>query len=339
MNDVAPVRRFCCKKCHRVHPKWEARCPSCNNHEGLVMVDAPALEAPVPRLPVPVAVPVAETASIAPLILRPLEEPPPLIAPPRLSIVRAPSPDPDLEAPAEELRDAMTSSEPIPISDVPEEDLPRDSTGLAPLDAVLGGGLVVGSAVVLGSEPGAGKSTLTMQTLYGLGLRALYASGEESVPQCAARARRIGAASKKTLIVAETDVDVIIEHARRTRAQIVVVDSIQTAVCSKLGGGPGSPGQVRGATSRLVQFAKSTNTTLWIIGHVTNDGALSGPKTLKHLVDVVLELEVGARFDGNERILRCGAKNRFGAANVVGHFEMGPGGLAAADGDGWDEQL
>lgn len=304
------------------------------------MVDAPALEAPVLAQPAALTPPpILEIASSPPAISLPSsEEVVQPTSPPRLSIVRALPPDPDLEKPAEELRDVL-SSVPIPISDVPEEDLPRDLTGLAPLDAVLGGGLVVGSAVVLSSEPGAGKSTLTMQVLFGLGLRALYASGEESVPQCAARARRLGAASKKTLIVAETDVDVIIEHARRARAQIVVVDSIQTVVCAKHNGDPGSPSQVKGATSRLVQFAKSTGTTMWIIGHVTNDGALAGPKTLKHLVDVVLELEGGARFNGNERILRCGSKNRFGAANVVGHFEIGPGGLVAADGDGWDEQL
>lgn len=219
------------------------------------------------------------------------------------------------------------ASIPIALSEVPETTFVREKTGMAAVDDVLGGGLVLGSVVVLGAEPGAGKSSMVMQAIDGLRMRCLYASGEESIAQAAERARRIGADSPRVFIVAETDLAMILEHARNVRAEVVVVDSIQTMTCSDLGGSAGSPGQVRECTNRLMQFAKATDTSVWLIGHVTNDGALAGPKTLKHLVDVVLELEVGSRRKGAERIVRCGGKNRFGATNVVGYLEITAEGL------------
>ena len=262
--------------------------------------------------------------------------------PSRLRLVRsrAPSPDPDLEDPVEELADVyppelVPSSVPVPLSDVSEVELPRDSTGLAPLDAVLGGGLVPGSVVALSGHAGCGKSTLTMQMLYGLNLRALLATGEETIAQASARARRIGAAPKKVLIVAETDLTSVLVHARKTRAQVLMVDSVQTLVCSDVKSAAGSPGQVRECTSRLVKFAKDTETSVIMTVHRTNDDRMAGPSTLRHLVDVVLELDSGARFEGNERVLKCDGKNRCGASNVVGYFELTGDGLVPVDGDGW----
>lgn len=262
--------------------------------------------------------------------------------PSRLRLVRsrAPSPDPDLEDPAEELADVypaeiVPSSVPVPLSDVAEDELPRDSTGLAPLDAVLGGGLVPGSVISLSGPAGCGKSTLTMQMLAGLNLRALLATGEETIAQASVRARRIGAAPKKVLIVAETDLKSVLVHARKTRAQVLMIDSIQTLVCSDVKSEAGSPAQVRTCTNRLVKFAKETETSVIITVHMTNDDRMAGPSTLKHLVDIVLELELGARFEGNERQLKCIGKNRCGPSNVVGYFELTVDGLVPVDPDGW----
>lgn len=301
MNDLAP-KRYVCHSCGHVHRQWVARCAACQRF---------GVELHVETTPPPA--------------------PPPL----------APFTTPHLVTVTEQHTTEMPSSTtlPIPISDVPEADHPRDETGIAPLDAVLGGGLVIGSVVVLGAEPGTGKSSLSFQMLSSLGIRCLYATGEETVQQAALNARRVGAASSEVMIVAETDLDTVLKHARDVRARVLAIDSIQTLVATDLDSGPGSPGQVRACANRLVQFAKTTDTTVWIIGHVTNDGVLAGPKTLKHLVDVVLDLEAGAGLGGNERILRSAGKNRFGPTNVVGRFELTPGGLVPIDGDGWDQPL
>ncbi len=329
MSHAASVRRFVCRACGHAQSTFDARCPRCFVHEALRSESA---ESSVARPAV--AQPSSEVRSI---------ETKSSPEPPRPRLVMARAPDPDLEHPAEELADVTSSAAesmtPIPLSEVPETTFVRDLTDLPPLDHVLGGGLVVGSVVVLGAEPGLGKSSLVMQAVAGLRHRVLYASGEESISQCADRARRIGAAVNKVLIVAETDVDVVLKHARKCRAQTLVVDSIQTLVCNDLGGAAGSPAQVRECTNRLVRFAKDTDTTVLIIGHVTNDGALAGPKTLKHLVDVVLEMEAGGRFEGNERIVRCSVKNRFGPSNLVGCFEITSKGLIPVDADGWNEAL
>src|SRR5262249_21636133 len=160
--------------------------------------------------------------------------------------------------------------------------------GIAELDRVLGGGLVAGSIVLLGGDPGVGKSTLLVQALAGLARdgRVLYATGEESVAQTAMRARRVGAATQALSIVAETDVEKVLGHARKAAPAILAVDSVQTVYAPALDSIPGSLAQVRECSSRLMQFAKTTGTPTVLVGHVTKDGAIAGPKTLEHLVDV-----------------------------------------------------
>jgi DNA repair protein RadA/Sms len=206
---------------------------------------------------------------------------------------------------------------------------PRRTTQLGELDRVLGGGLVAGSMVLLGGDPGVGKSTLLLQALAGLasGGSVLYATGEESVAQTAMRARRIGAAHQPISIVAETDVEKILAHARAAAPAILAVDSIQTVYTPILDSIPGSLAQVRECASRLTQFAKTTGTPTLLVGHVTKDGALAGPKTLEHLVDVVLQLEGDG---GPYRILRA-HKNRFGSTQEIGVFEMRGAGMAEVE--------
>jgi DNA repair protein RadA/Sms len=247
------------------------------------------------------------------------------------------APEPDLEDPVAELAD-MFEEELIPLSDVPETTFVRDSTGLPPLDLVLGGGLVVGSVVLLASPPGIGKTSLTLQMLDGLGHRCLYATGEETREQVAATARRIGAASGKIYPIAASDLDKILTKASSIRAQTIAIDSIQKMRCMDISGRAGSPMQLKECTARLVKYAKDTRTALWLIGHVTGDGDIAGPKTIEHDVDVLLELSQGSKFEGNERILRCPTKNRFGATNAVGYFQLTPKGFAVVDGDGWNEE-
>ena len=206
---------------------------------------------------------------------------------------------------------------------------PRRTSGITELDRVLGGGLVAGSMVLLGGDPGVGKSTLLIQALAGLasGGSILYATGEESVAQTAMRARRVGAARDAISIVAETDVEKILAHARAARPAILAVDSIQTVYTPILDSIPGSLAQVRECASRLMQFAKTTATPTIVVGHVTKDGALAGPKTLEHLVDVVLQLEGDG---GPYRILRA-HKNRFGSTQEIGVFEMRGAGMAEVE--------
>jgi len=251
---------------------------------------------------------------------------------PKLVAVPAPRRDEDLEDPVAEEPPKL-----VPLSEITVIDHPRDPTNLAPLDAVLGGGLVIGSVVVISAQAGAGKSTLAMQMLAGLDLRALYATGEESIEQIAPRAHRVGATSRKIYPAAETDVDKIIAHARALKPRVIVIDSIHTLVASDVKGYPGSPAQSRESVRRIVEFAKGEGITTWLIGHVDKEGLLAGPATLGHLVDVVLDLEVGARRAGAERILRA-TKNRFGATTSRGYFVMGSEGLEPMDEDGWDEE-
>jgi DNA repair protein RadA/Sms len=223
---------------------------------------------------------------------------------------------------------------PISIADVSEHvGGPRHQSHITELDRVLGGGLVAGSMILLGGDPGVGKSTLLIQALAGWAAasprsdatcRVLYATGEESVAQTAMRARRVNAAQQSISIVAETDVDKIIAHAHTTKPAILAVDSIQTVYTSALDSIPGSLAQVRECAGRLTQFAKTTGTPTLVVGHVTKDGGLAGPKTLEHLVDVVLQLEGDG---GPYRILRA-HKNRFGSTQEIGVFEMRGAGMA-----------
>lgn len=311
MTDVATARRFVCRSCGRAHAAWAPRCSSCFSLEGLVAA-APTSTA---------AQPLPETD----------------LPRPRLVVARAP--DPDLEDPVEELADVLASSAPVPLSEVPETTFIRDSTGLPALDHVLGGGLVVASVVLLASPPGIGKSSLTLQMLDGLRHKCLYVTGEETQEQIAATARRVGAASNKIYVIVERNLSKIFAHARAIRAQTIAIDSIQKMLCEDLDSRPGTPAQLKECTSRLVQYAKTTGTALWLIGHVTSDGSVAGPKTIEHDVDAVLEMEQGPKFEGNERIIRCAGKNRFGPTNVVGYFELTANGFVGIDGDGWDEAL
>jgi DNA repair protein RadA/Sms len=203
----------------------------------------------------------------------------------------------------------------------------RRSTGLGELDRVLGGGLVAGSVVLIGGDPGIGKSTLTIQAcaaLAGQGLRVLYVAGEESPEQVRLRAERLGLGAAEVLILPETNVEAVLEQLGALRPAAVVVDSIQTMHTATLGSAPGSVGQVRESAALLTSHAKASGIACILIGHVTKEGALAGPRVLEHLVDTVLYFE----GDGAHalRILRA-VKNRFGSTNEVGVFEMGEGGL------------
>jgi DNA repair protein RadA/Sms len=278
--------------------------------------------------------PIATLESVAEETSEPVE-----VTRPRLVIARPQAPEPELTDPVEELVDigGGSSAAPIPLSEVLDEDVPRDLTGLAPLDAVLGGGLAVGSAIVLGGAAGIGKSSLIMQMLAGLGLRCLLATGEESVRQAAARARRIKAASRRVFIIAETDLETVLKHAHSTRCQVLHVDSIQTLYCAEASGSAGSPAQIKECTHRLMLFAKKNEVSVILTAHQTTDGALSGPAALRHLVDVVLELEEEPSEGSNQRVLRA-SKNRFGSTAVKGRFELTESGLVPIDGDGWDKE-
>jgi DNA repair protein RadA/Sms len=202
----------------------------------------------------------------------------------------------------------------------------RWSAGMGELDRVLGGGLVPGSVTLLGGEPGIGKSTLLLQVAGHLGRtrRVLYVSGEESTDQIALRARRLGAAVDGVDAACETDLEAILAAATAGSAALLIVDSIQTLASGSADSGAGSIGQLRECTAALVRFAKSTGTAVLIVGHVTKEGAIAGPRLLEHLVDTVLyfERDAGSRF----RMVRA-AKNRFGSVNELGFFLMTETGL------------
>jgi DNA repair protein RadA/Sms len=202
----------------------------------------------------------------------------------------------------------------------------RTGVGMGELDRVLGGGLVAGSVTLIGGEPGIGKSTLLLQVAQGIsGSRpVLYATGEESVEQVAMRARRLGGAFGHVQVVAQTDLDTILELAGQVRPALLIVDSIQTMALATVPSAAGAVTQLRECTAALVRQAKSTGTSVLIVGHVTKDGAIAGPRMLEHLVDTVLyfERDAGSRF----RRVRA-AKNRFGAAHELGFFLMQENGL------------
>jgi DNA repair protein RadA/Sms len=205
----------------------------------------------------------------------------------------------------------------------------RSSTGIPEFDRVLGGGLVRGSLVLLGGEPGIGKSTLLLQAAASLaesGAKVLYVCGEESPAQVKMRAERLGGCRGELALLPEIDVGVVEATALAERPDVLVVDSIQTALDPDLAGAPGSVGQVRAATSRLMRLAKDHGVTTLIVGHVTKEGAIAGPRVLEHMVDTVLYFE-GDR-DHAFRVVRA-VKNRFGSVSEIGVFEMGEGGLTA----------
>jgi DNA repair protein RadA/Sms len=202
-----------------------------------------------------------------------------------------------------------------------EVESPRLSTGSGELDRVLGGGLVSGSVTLIGGDPGIGKSTLMLQAaaaLNGSGA-VLYATGEESVKQVALRARRLGLEAATARLIAETGVENIVGAASTLKAHVLIVDSIQTMHSDRVEAAPGAVSQLRECTAELVRFAKSSGTAVLLVGHVTKEGQIAGPRVLEHMVDTVLyfESDTGSRY----RVLRS-VKNRFGAANEIGVFAM-----------------
>jgi len=212
------------------------------------------------------------------------------------------------------------------LKDINFEDVPRFSSGAGEFDRVLGGGLVPGSAILVGGNPGAGKSTLLLQTLCHLAgnMAALYVTGEESLQQVAMRARRLGLATDDLRLMAETNVEAIVATAEERKPRVLVVDSIQVVHSDDIASAPGSVSQVRECAAYLTRFAKRTGTVLFLVGHVTKDGTLAGPKVLEHMIDCSILLE--GSDDSRFRTLR-GQKNRFGAVNELGIFAMTDGGL------------
>lgn len=224
---------------------------------------------------------------------------------------------------------ALVAAQPAaPLSEVPPEGASRRTTGIGELDRVLGGGAVAGGVVLLGGDPGIGKSTLLMQALAGLATadaRALYVSGEESAAQVALRAARLGLASlEHVLVQATTELEEVEDTLARARPVAVVIDSVQTLRTAGLDSVAGSVTQIREVAARLIEVAKREGTALFLIGHVTKEGMLAGPKVLEHLVDTVLAFEGDA--SGAFRLVRA-TKNRFGPAHEVGVFEMVQEGL------------
>ena len=214
----------------------------------------------------------------------------------------------------------------MPLEQVSQIAPVRVSTGIGEFDRVLGGGLVEGSVVLVGGDPGIGKSTLLLQALAALGGRvpALYVSGEESLSQVAGRAVRLGLPLEGLDALAETGIEKILALAAQSKPRLIVADSIQTLWSEQLSAAPGSVSQVRECAARLVRYAKETGTSVFLVGHVTKDGGIAGPRVLEHMVDAVLYFEgdSGSRF----RVLRA-FKNRFGAVNELGVFAMSDKGL------------
>ena len=212
------------------------------------------------------------------------------------------------------------------IEDVVMHKEQRMDCGLSELNRVLGGGLVYGSVVLIGGDPGIGKSTLLLQTLANLSMQetVLYVTGEESLQQVAMRAQRLSLPLAGLRLLAETQVEAIIAQAQKEKPKIIVVDSIQTIFTETISSAPGGVSQVREAAAQLVRFAKMTETAIFLVGHVTKEGALAGPRVLEHMVDSVLYFE--GQNDSRFRVIRA-IKNRFGAANELGVFAMTDKGL------------
>ena len=219
-------------------------------------------------------------------------------------------------------------TEPLSLDEIKTGDEDRFVTRIGELDRVLGGGIVTGSVVLIGGDPGIGKSTLVLQMLRQVSEfrgKALYVSGEESPAQIKMRAQRLGVKAENLYVLAETSLDEVLRAADELQPQVIVVDSVQTVYTSELPSAPGSVGQVREVSGRLMLYAKRTGIPTFLVGHVTKDGAIAGPRVLEHIVDTVLYFE-GDRGHAF-RILRA-VKNRFGSTNEIGVFEMKESGLA-----------
>ncbi len=221
----------------------------------------------------------------------------------------------------------LQAAEPVLLSEVDTGEEERIATGIGELDRVLGGGIVVGSLVLVGGDPGIGKSTLLLQMCYALAQKerkVLYVSGEESIRQIRMRADRLQVTDGSTLLLAETSLNRVEETVRRITPEVVIIDSIQTIYREETEAAPGSPGQIKEATASLLRLAKGLGITIFIIGHVTKEGVVAGPRMLEHMVDTVLYFEGESHI--SYRILRA-VKNRFGSTNEIGVFEMAGAGL------------
>jgi DNA repair protein RadA/Sms len=221
-------------------------------------------------------------------------------------------------------RIAKSSASTVALAEVRPRDLERIATGIGELDRALGGGLVAGQVVLLGGDPGIGKSTLLLQALTTLSGQALYVTGEESVEQVALRARRLALETAVVRIAAETQLERVLGALEAARPRVAVIDSIQTLWSEALQSAPGSVAQVRECAAQLTRHAKRAGTALFIVGHVTKEGAIAGPRVLEHIVDTVLYFEGDAH--SAFRLVRA-AKNRFGAVNELGVFAMTEKGL------------
>lgn len=216
---------------------------------------------------------------------------------------------------------------PVPISEIEVTDDHRMKVGIDEFDRVLGGGIVKGSLILIGGDPGIGKSTILLQAMEktaSQGLTVLYVSGEESAKQTRMRGERLGVASKNLYVAAETSLETILEEAKKLKPALIVIDSIQTVFTTEIESAPGSISQVRECAGRLMQFSKGTGVSTFLIGHVTKEGAIAGPRLLEHMVDTVIYFE-GERGH-SYRILRA-VKNRYGSTNEIGVFEMSDSGL------------
>jgi DNA repair protein RadA/Sms len=207
------------------------------------------------------------------------------------------------------------------LSEIKLEEVPRFSAGMDEFDRVLGGGFVPGSVVLIGGHPGAGKSTILLQTLCHLAAahEALYVTGEESLQQVAMRAKRLQLPQEKLKLLSATDVDAIVHEADKLKPKLIVVDSIQVMHLTDISSAPGSVSQVRESAAALTRFAKQSGAVVILVGHVTKDGVLAGPKVLEHIIDCSIMIE--GTHDSRFRTLR-GHKNRFGAINEIGVFAM-----------------
>ena len=229
------------------------------------------------------------------------------------------------------VKKAVEEAKPMPLSAISSADEERTSTDIKELDRVLGGGIVKGSLVLVGGDPGIGKSTLLLQVcrnLSNVNKSVLYVSGEESLQQIKIRAERIGSFTDSLELLCETNLDVIKEVIAKKKPDVVVIDSVQTMFSENVSSAPGSVSQVREATAVLMQIAKGMGISIFIVGHVTKEGVVAGPRVLEHMVDTVLYFE-GDRHE-SYRILR-GVKNRFGSTNEIGVFEMRSVGLVEVE--------
>jgi DNA repair protein RadA/Sms len=283
---MAKIRtQFLCNSCGSVHPKWMGKCPDCGTWDALEEYKAPT---------------------------------------------------PDARKPAGGFRgnnvtgDIARGGEPVTVDQIDEAESPRLPTAIGEFDRILGGGIVPGSAVLVGGEPGIGKSTLLLQVAHelarvtGAGIKVLYVTSEESARQVAMRASRLGVKSSNLLVLAETNVERIVNQINKVQPAVVIVDSIQMIYKPDVPAAPGSVTQLRDCCMELVYLAKVSGVAVVFVGHVTKAGTLAGPKIIEHIVDTVVYFE-GDRFHSH-RIVRC-VKNRFGSTHEVGLFEMTGEGL------------